>query len=247
LSAQFSADGQHALTVYGDDSVALWDLTSVRELFRLPPIAGVNHSRVNFSRDGSRIIIVGSTDVHEFDAATGHSMYKRESRSRDVSFSADGRRAIFQDPYSLKVVDVDNDETLAIVATGSNSEFHAQLSSNGQILMAVNEGLVRMWDARSGQQLATLASRGSILEAWFSQDGSHVITKDQNASVSVYDVALLVESADSLRRRACKWLLPWQREFSDAEIAANGRREQDVIDDLTANANLCEAPPPAGH
>ncbi|MBN8559863.1 MAG: TIR domain-containing protein [Leptolyngbya sp. UWPOB_LEPTO1] len=80
----------------------------------------------------------------------------------------------------------------------------AQFSPDGQrIVTASGDKTARVWDARTGQEIAKLSGHESIvIAAQFSPDGQRIVT----ASADKTAMVVPVEDLDALLARGCRWL-----------------------------------------
>jgi WD40 repeat protein/transcriptional regulator with XRE-family HTH domain len=187
-----SPDGR-LLAIQGDDGVRLWDTAAGRWFGdRLP---GASH--VDFAQ---HTYVVSSTDgfrVQVRSAADGKALFETESdSSATVAPSADGRLIAVcpvgggapqvrdltagRTPHGRweRVGDICGQErSLLVLGGGERSETGVPPAEGRRRLAAVTASGVRVWDARSGEQLADIADTG-VQYAAFSKDGDFLATAD---------------------------------------------------------------------
>jgi WD40 repeat protein len=198
----FSPDGARLAGTSWDGTVKVWDARTGQEL---PTLKGHTElvSSVTFSPDGARLAS-GSFDktVKVWDAYTGRELLTLKGHTElvlSVAYSPDGARlASGSSDKTVKVWDARTGQELLALkghtggVTGvAYSPDGARLASAswvppvsgggppGEVKGGVPSGEVKVWDARTGQELLTLKGHtGGVTGVAFSRDGAHLVATD---------------------------------------------------------------------
>ena len=186
---RFSPDGQHVLTV-GGDQIRLWELNRDQLPFRRLRMNFSPHGVVasaQFSTDGSRIVS-GSWDgtTNIWDAATGTTVMKLVGKhSGPVNCSV-----FSPDDQSRYIVTASADST-AVLWDAKRGEFLKRFVGHTggircvsfspdltRVVTAAEDGMVGVWDIDNGQEptLMIQAHAGPVMQAAFSADGSKIVS-----------------------------------------------------------------------
>ncbi len=168
----FSADGK-TLASAGADGAELWDLATGKTTFRFSQRLGQDYAAA-FSPDGKTMVSGGDFSLRLWDVATGKSVRLDEDTGvLSVALSADGKTLVSGsggDEHNVKLWDMSarrrssilDDEALHCVA----------LSADGRTVASGSElGNIKLWNAATGKNTATLAWEGWITAVAFSPDG----------------------------------------------------------------------------
>ena len=207
--AEFSHDGQRALTVSADGTARLWDVETGRHLLTLRHAARVWQAR--FSPDGGRVVTAGADGTARvWDAVTGAPLtppLRHGGEVRGVAFSPDGGRVL--------TASADGTAGIWSAATGepvfpplrhSHPVFQATFSPDGRTVVTVSRdhsdysggGEAFLWEAATGRPVHLLReseqSQHVIYQASFSSDGLRLATVGNalgggGNKVIVWDVA----------------------------------------------------------
>jgi WD40 repeat protein/serine/threonine protein kinase len=205
----FSPDGKRLATTADDNTVRVWDAQTGQELHTFKGPEGKELSfRMAFSPDGQHLA-ASSHEVERregynlsrregpltvWDVEAGRELFNVEGIGT-ITFSPDGKRLVGcssqsgvakaldaqtgKEQFSFKVGDGDGfgnpTNTVAFSADGK------LLASGRRTTKGAGEELIRLWDARTGQELFTIKERAaSIDRLLFSPDGKRLasVSKD---------------------------------------------------------------------
>ncbi len=146
-AAQFSRDGRLVLTASADGTARVWDTATGKPL--LPALRHASKvNAIDLSPDGSRVLTADDQGTaHLWDSATG----------REVCPALEHGVAVLSALFSP-------DGQTVLTACGNQLEKDKA------------RGDARLWDARSGKLLRTLAHPATVYRAEFSPDGSKILT-----------------------------------------------------------------------
>ena len=202
-SAQFSPDGSRVVTASDDKTARVWDGATGKCLATL---AGHEDrlTRARFGRNGTRVVTASwDRTARLWDSATGECLTTLAGHEKYVAsaeFSPDGKwvvTATFCMP--TRVWDASTGKSLATLRSphdivddsdmGVDGNW-AEFSPDGtRIVTASSADPARVWDAATGECLATLTGQdGWIWSARFSPDGNRIVTTSK--SVEVWDALL---------------------------------------------------------
>ena len=212
VQASFSADGGTVVTASRDGTVRLWDARTGAEVtFARQHAAAALWARL--SADGGRLV-TGSEDglVKLWDAQPGRQALMLRSPGGPighVEFSPDQRW---------------------LVTTAEEKTVPGAVRAG--------DYLPRLWDARSGTELAVLQSHGGdVYHAAFSPDGAYLVTAGAGGEALLWDLAPLgKEPAPGMvpRLTPCASLAGHQGLVLYAEFSPDGRQVATASTDGTA-------------
>jgi WD40 repeat protein len=193
---EFSPNGAWLVTASFDKTAQVWDTRTGQRVGKT-----IEHdSRVfaaRFSPDGTRVVTSsqdGSARV--WDAATGEPMtppMQAGPSLHNARFTPDGR----------KVVTAGQDHTTRIwdAATGKQilpslehsdelALYSPDISSDGRRVLTAAGNSARIWDTETGQPLTEALTHTAVVRsAWFSPDGSCVVTTSADKTARLWDAA----------------------------------------------------------
>jgi WD40 repeat protein/serine/threonine protein kinase len=194
-AAMFAPDGQHVLTIGGNDA-ELWNLGTRRPVIRYSPHGAVASAAV--SPDG-KFVATGSWDhsAKIWDIATGHALRKLEGGHagyiNSVEFSPDGKELLTaSDDGTGRLWDVASGKPTGVVFKGHTARIlSATFSPDGlRVLTVSGDKTARLWERGTGQQIGEpfVGHKWAILCGGFSQDGKRIVTGSQDKTAIVWDV-----------------------------------------------------------
>ncbi|MGE5072719.1 MAG: helix-turn-helix domain-containing protein, partial [Anaerolineae bacterium] len=191
-SAFFSPDGKRVATVSYDNTAAMWDAASGKQLF--PIRAGSNGiASIAFSPDWKRIATVdtdGKLAIWELDSASKLADPSGYSGSISaLAFSSDGSRlAAGSGDGTARVWDARTGRQLLLVS-GHSDQVRAILFSpdDSRLITTSNDNTTRVWDVATGRQLLLIPGPDLALSAAISPDGTRLAIGYFNGSIKVCD------------------------------------------------------------
>jgi WD40 repeat protein len=206
FSASFSPDGHRILTASADHAARIWDEDTGRVLMVLEQSSECRAAA--FGADGRQVLTDDDTNVRIWDAETGKPVATYVSKIGKILSAAIDRAGanivIVSDrkPYTY----VWSLRTSELVALGNKTSFagggvaervdtiepvaHAAFSADGrQVVTASEDGIVRVWDSRTGIQIDELPGPDApALYAAFSADDERIVTIYANRPARLWRV-----------------------------------------------------------
>ncbi|TWU02539.1 protein kinase domain-containing protein [Stieleria varia] len=173
--------GGHLAVSGGDDAkIRLWDIEAsekLEDLDRLPDRV----LAVAISPTSQHVLAASAELLYLYDVAQRkriHMLSGHSSPVEDISFSADGQFAASCGGSEAIVWDVAAGQSRCRIATNGVRVFGVKFSQDGmQVIGALGDGTVRIWDAQSGDELYRLSDHHEI--AWaitVSPDGRYLLS-----------------------------------------------------------------------
>ena len=184
---------QHGRTLAGasdNGTVRLWDTASGQPAGPLEGHTGPVRA-VAFSRD-RRTLVSASDDgtVRLWDTASGQpaGTLGRTRPVRAVAFSPDGRTLASATDDGTRLWDASGQPLRQLEG---HIVYALAFSPDGRTLASASwDGMVRLWDAASGQPAGTLKGHtGPVRAVAFSPDGRTLASADQDGTVRLWDSA----------------------------------------------------------
>jgi len=113
-----------------------------------------------------------------------------------VQFSDDGRWIVYTgfDKF-VRVRDLTKDDPPIVMRGHTNRVYEARFSPDGlRVLSNSADGTARLWDARTGAEIAVLRHSSWVSSAKFSPDGRRIVTTANDGLVAIWDA----ESGDQI-------------------------------------------------
>jgi WD40 repeat protein/predicted Ser/Thr protein kinase len=202
LSAAFSADSTRLVTTSADGTVRQWDAATGRQVE--PPF---DHHigetlAAAYSPDGKWVASGGADRTVRLWRAAGRQqvavLLGHTGAVTEVAFTPDGRRLA---SVSQRVGDWPGDETVGVwevdsaglpVLRGHTSYVYpAAYSPDGRWIASGGwDKKIRLWDAATGEECATLTHPGIVAALAFTPDGTRLVSGgDLNGELLVWDPA----------------------------------------------------------
>ncbi|MDR0327505.1 MAG: WD40 repeat domain-containing protein [Planctomycetaceae bacterium] len=208
LSASFSPDGKKVATA-GYGTAQIWDAESGKKL-RTFDVNQHGQYMVAFSPNGTKIVTAEGLTARIWDVDSGkvlQTWQEMEERNMGTSikcavFSPDGKKIVTSGETAVRIWDVESGKELRRlklqsweprIITGSGSEpifESATFSPDGTKILAIHwDGIIRIWDAESGEALcrAERYSLGLRPFVAFSPDGKKIVMAGHSGTVQILD------------------------------------------------------------
>lgn len=190
--ASFTPDGTALLTVEQQGAMKLWDVETGALRAQVAPKGHFEDmlKSYEFSRDGQTIATFYRGDTRLWRVKDGASLFKLPgSSTTDATFSPDGRwlATASSDKQSAgKIWNVETGEAkLSLASTGEKS-VSVIFNPQGTILATTNDKGVTLWDAQTGELLATLGEARYPVS--FSPDGRTMATGARNNTAILWEL-----------------------------------------------------------
>ena len=161
--------GDHGSSSDDTDPVRLWSARDATLRRRLGVLWGASH--IGFSQDGRQVAVVATEGVHVWDVTSGRRMATVAEPPTDIRWNPEdpGR------PLFSRIVKI---------------EFAAFSPDGRRLATTAENGVVHLWDVRSGRVLLKLEGHvAPVSRAAFSPDGRLLLTAGHDASARVWRVA----------------------------------------------------------
>jgi WD40 repeat protein/uncharacterized caspase-like protein len=193
-SVAFSPDGKNILSGSSDYTLALWDISTGKQIRTYTGHTGTVNSVV-FSSDG-KFALSGSSDAtiklweistgKEIKTCTGHS-----NVVTSVAFSFDGKNAISGSwDKALKIWEIESGKEVKPAIEHSTYVFSVAYSPNGKEAISTQDSTIKLWDLGTGKELKTfIRHKDRIWSIAFTPDGKKIISASQDKTLKLWDVS----------------------------------------------------------
>jgi WD40 repeat protein len=189
--AEFSPDGRTLATTELQGVITLWDVesgqskgtvTKKRKEYYFPGF--------EFSPEGNLAVTFRFEDTKIWDTASGKLKSELpKSKANDAAFSPDGRWLATASDDSKSTARIWNVETGEVKTTMPPSGDHAEaisFSPDGKIVVTTNDKGAKLWDAATGELLATLDEARYPIA--FSPDGNTLATGGRRDTAMLWEI-----------------------------------------------------------
>jgi RNA polymerase sigma factor (sigma-70 family) len=192
----FTTDGKTLISGSYDKTVRLWDVTTGRELRRLPALQG---SVIDFcmSRDRKTFAAVDTGTLYLGDVPAGR-ITLPQPRSRELptcaALSADGKLlaagcwdAFGTGAITVRLWDTATGKMLHAIAGHRSKVTRAAFAPDGKSLVTGGEdGALRVWDVAGGKEQLRLNGKQGVLSLAFSGDGRILAAGDAGGQIRLW-------------------------------------------------------------
>ncbi|MGQ0633066.1 MAG: WD40 repeat domain-containing protein [Planctomycetaceae bacterium] len=204
LGVAFSPDGKRLAV--GSDSrndVQVWDIATRRLLQTLEdtPKVPLLVEELAFTPDGTKLAAANcvmlsnqfAAAVLIWDLASGKLVHRfafQGMHPRSLSLSPDGRSIAAVDwDVGFRVWDIETGHSRGNATAGHSGSIRAMLYSptSGEIVTASSDRTARIWDARTGREIAKLDHDAEVFALAQSADGRLLATATQNDTISLWE------------------------------------------------------------
>jgi WD40 repeat protein len=192
-SVAFASDGTRAATGSENGTARIWDMHSAESLVEMQGHTGEVLS-IAFSPNGKKIATGGRDgNVRIWDATTGKSLLvlSNTSEVKSVAFNPGGTQIVTASHGGARVWKVNgSDDPLALHLDDKIAS--AVFSSDGKAIATAGEdGVARIWDAKTGNRLQELLGHEKALTSIaYSRDGSRLLTASEDGMTRIWDVKI---------------------------------------------------------
>lgn len=197
-SVEFSPDGSRILTASDDRTARITRVDGDAPPIRLVHPGGVVYA--SFGHGGDRVVTVGDKGgIRVWSAKTGALLSTRKPRTSQtvlIEGAADVTTATNRRGTTAFTVRPDGKPRLRDLMAGADRSLrigggvtNAAFSPDGTLVVTARvDGTAQLWDARTGEGLATLGLKKNLLALTFSPDSRHIVITRGDGSGIVWGV-----------------------------------------------------------
>jgi WD40 repeat protein len=187
----FDENGRQVATACADGTVTLWDAAVGKVLHRWkpekPPVT------LALSGKAGRLLIQGKESGTLWDTRTFQRVaeFSGDLGVAHVRFSPDGRRLVVPTgkPLALSLRDGTTGTMIAQLPRHSQFESCYAFSPDGRWLVSGEQGLVKLWDAKTGTLLRSLGGhRDLIVNILFLPEGNRAVSLGADNTVRLWSL-----------------------------------------------------------
>jgi WD40 repeat protein/serine/threonine protein kinase len=228
----YRPDGQQlAAVARSPATLDLWDLSHGPEQAHLMGRV----QQLAYSPDGRRFATVGDCTSRLWDSETGKEIAvlgESTAENSGIAFSPDNKRVAVASKEYVRLCDARTGRLLASLGPHNSFVSTVAYSPNGKRIVSTpgsvhTLGTIYLWDAATGEAIATLHQQVRIMSHRLSPDGSRLITSSDNPD----NTARLWDAATG---RLLKTLDGHKNAVINADFSPDGRRIVTISRDQTA-------------
>jgi WD40 repeat protein len=184
------------MTASEDGPLHLWQVPSGQALRRVPVSGGKDG--IVLDPGGRWVLSRSKALITRFESTTGQELERFELPFEPSIFQAspDGKIVAALKPYEYTIWLSDSGRILPLHASGVTG---LVFSRDGHYLavyggmLRVSYGYVRVWDIRTGKEMASFDTNVQVTSASFSPDGARILAAGHNELAQIWDLRRRVE------------------------------------------------------
>ena len=204
------------------------NLANGRVLHLVGPVCDPHFGWISyaFSPDGSLLAAIsGCGQLEVWNTSTGRRVGQLVSfgfvtNIGPVRFSPDGKQLAVANSTNdgqVTILDTATDQTVAVLTAHTRQVQDLAYSPDSALLATAGiDDTVRIWDARTGQELRELDHPDAVNNVAFSPDGKSLATFDFDGTIRIWDACTACQNAGALLaiadKRITRKLTPYERQ-----------------------------------